>query len=39
MQKRRKGESLAQLLTLLDHAIGLPHTEDIFKAEINATRS
>ena len=39
MQKRRKGESLAQLLTRLDHAIGLPHTEDIFMAEINAKRS
>lgn len=39
MQKRRKGESLAQLLTRLDHAIRLPHTEDIFTAAINAKRS
>jgi len=40
MQKHRKGEeSLAQLLTRLDHAIRLPHTEDIFTAAINAKRS
>ena len=35
MLKRRKGESLAELLTRLDHAIGLAHTEDIFTDEIN----
>ena len=39
MRKRRKGESLAQLLTRLDHVIGRPHTEDIFMAEINAKSS
>ena len=39
MQKRQKGESLAQLLTRLDHAIRLPHTEDMFTATINAKRS
>jgi hypothetical protein len=36
MLKRRKGEALAELLTRLDHAIGLAHTEDIFTDEINA---
>ena len=36
MLKRRKGESVAELLTRLDHAIGLAHTEDIFTDEINA---
>ena len=35
MLKRRKGESLAELLTRLDHAIGLAHTEDSFTDEIN----
>jgi len=35
MLKRRKGESLTELLTRLDHAIGLAHTEDIFTDEIN----
>lgn len=39
MLKRRKGESLADLLTRLDHAIGLAHTEDIFTDEINAKQS
>jgi hypothetical protein len=36
MLKRRKGGSLAELLTRLDHAIGLAHTEDIFTDEISA---
>jgi hypothetical protein len=35
MLKRRKGESLTQLLTRLDPAIALAHTTDIFTDEIN----
>jgi hypothetical protein len=35
MLKRRKGESLTQLLTRLDLAIALAHTADIFTDEIN----
>jgi hypothetical protein len=35
MLKRRKGESLAQLLTRLDLAIAKAQTEDIFTDEIN----
>jgi hypothetical protein len=38
MLKRQKGESLAQLLTRLDLAIALAHTEDIFTDEINVKR-
>jgi hypothetical protein len=33
--KRREGETLAQLLTRLDLAIGKAFTEDIFTDEIN----
>ena len=32
---RRKNETLTQLLTPLDHAIGLALTEDIFTDEVN----
>ena len=35
MLKRRKGESLAQLLSRLDLAIARAHTEDVFTDEIN----
>jgi hypothetical protein len=35
MLKRQKGESLAQLLSRLDLAIALAHTEDVFTDEIN----
>ena len=35
MLKRRKGESLAQLLSRLDLAIARAHTDDIFTDEIN----
>ena len=35
MLKRRKGETLAQLLTRLDLAIGKAFTEDVFTDEIN----
>ena len=35
MLKRQKGESLAQLLFRLDHAIARAHTDDIFTDEIN----
>ena len=35
MLKRRKGESLAQLLTRLDLAIARAQTDDIFTDEIN----
>jgi len=35
MLKRRKGESPAQLLSRLDLAIALAHTEDVFTDEIN----
>jgi hypothetical protein len=35
MLKRRKGESLAQLLTRLDLAIARAQTEDVFTDEIN----
>jgi hypothetical protein len=38
MLKRRKGESLSQLLTRLDLAIARAHTEDTFTDEINANR-
>jgi hypothetical protein len=38
MLKRRKGESLFQLLTRLDLAIARAHTEDTFTDEINANR-
>jgi hypothetical protein len=36
MLVRRKGETLTQLLTRLDHAIELAITEDIFTDEVNA---
>lgn len=36
MLVRRKGETLAQLLTRLDQAIAKAYTEDIFTDEINA---
>jgi hypothetical protein len=35
MLKRRKGETLAQLLTRLDLAIGKALTQDVFTDEIN----
>ena len=35
MLKRRKGESLAELLSRLDLAIARAHTDDIFTDEIN----
>jgi hypothetical protein len=35
MLKRQKGESLAQLLSRLDIAIALAHTEDVFTDQIN----
>ena len=35
MLKRREGETLAQLLTHLDLAIGKAFTEDVFTDEIN----
>jgi hypothetical protein len=35
MLVRRKGETLAQLLTRLDLAIGKAFTEDVFTDEIN----
>ncbi len=35
MLVRRKNESLTQLLTRLDYAIGLALTEDIFTDEVN----
>ena len=35
MLKRRKGESLAQLLSRLDLAIARAHTDDIFTDEVN----
>ena len=35
MLKRRKGESLAQLLSRLDLAIARAHTDEIFTDEIN----
>jgi hypothetical protein len=35
MLKRRKGESLVQLLTRLNLAIARAHTEDVFTDEIN----
>jgi hypothetical protein len=35
MLKRREGETLAQLLTRLDLAIGKAFTEDVFTDEIN----
>ena len=35
MLKRRKGESLAQLLSRLDLAIARAHTDDVFTDEIN----
>ena len=35
MLKRRKGETLAQLLTRLDLAIGKAFTEEVFTDEIN----
>ena len=35
MLKRQKGESLVQLLSRLDLAIALAHTEDVFTDEIN----
>jgi len=39
MLKRRKGESLAQLLSRLDLAIARAHTEDVFTDEINQSAS
>lgn len=39
MLKRRKGESLAELLSRLDLAIARAHAEDIFTDEINAASS
>jgi hypothetical protein len=39
MLKRRKGESLAQLLSRLDLAIARAHTEDVFTDEINPSAS
>ena len=36
MLVRRKGETLTELLTRLDYAIGLALTEDIFTDEVNA---
>jgi hypothetical protein len=38
MLVRREGESLAQLLTRLDLAVGLAFAEDIFTDEVNAPR-
>ncbi len=38
MLVRRDGESLAQLLTRLDLAVGLAFAEDIFTDEVNAPR-
>jgi hypothetical protein len=35
MLVRRKNETFTQLLTRLDHTIGLALTEDIFTDEIN----
>ena len=35
MLVRRNKETLTQLLTRLDHAIGLAITEDIFTDEVN----
>jgi hypothetical protein len=35
MLKRREGETLAQLLTRLDLAIGKAFTEEVFTDEIN----
>jgi hypothetical protein len=35
MLKRRRGESLAELLSRLNIAIAHAHTEDIFTDEIN----
>jgi hypothetical protein len=35
MLKRQNGESLAQLLSRLDLAIALAHTEEVFTDEIN----
>ena len=37
MLKRRKGESLAELLSRLNLAIARAHTDDIFTDEINPT--
>lgn len=39
MLKRRKNETLTQLMTRLDYAIGLALTEDIFTDEINGRPS
>lgn len=39
MLVRRDGESLAQLLTRLDLAVGLAFAEDIFTDEVNAPPS
>ena len=36
MLKRRKGETLIQLLTRLDHAIAKANKEDVFTDEINS---
>ena len=36
MLRRRKGESLTQLLTRLDLAVGKAFTEDVFTDEVNA---
>ena len=38
MLVRRDGETLAQLLTRLDLAVGLAFAEDIFTDEVNAPR-
>lgn len=37
MLKRRRGESLAELLSRLNLAIARAHTDDIFTDEINPT--
>jgi hypothetical protein len=39
MLKRRRGESLAELLSRLDLAIARAHTDDIFTDEINAANA
>lgn len=38
MLVRRKNETLTQLLTRLDYAIGLAQTEEIFTDEVNTPR-
>ena len=39
MLKRRRGESLTELLSRLDIAIALAHTEDTFTDEINPAKA